>query len=575
MAAVLPAHHQAGVQLPSGVLGGAGVEGEVLLPQPAATGGSQNGGGFGHHVAMRILAFKPHHDGAVAFLDGPRLVTSVEPEKDSFPRFDHLTPSSLLEAGALVDVEPDVVALGGWHHFPLRTSGLGAPYEGVDPRTAVQMGERQFFGRKVRWFSSSHDRSHLLCAYGLSPFPQGQPCYALVCEGDTGGFYRIDEKVGIEELGTPLRNPGQRYVLPYQLADPTCREFLRTWDCAGTAMALAAFSSGGEPSTEEAALLRAFLDSRLDRIPAKARLSGHPLFNAGVESELCKRHARLVSDAIFDRFFTFAQANLREGLPLLITGGCALNCEWNTRWLRSGLFADVFIPPCPSDSGSAIGTAVDALLHFTGQAKIEWSPYAGAAFQHDVTSHGDWEPADPDQVADLLAEGAVIGWVQGRCEIGPRALGARSILAAPFDTGTRDRLNRIKRRQPFRPVAPVCLLEDVSRHFDWSGPSPYMLHFCAVRDLRLRAITHVDGSARVQTIDRAQNGPLAALLEAFRRRTGAGVLCNTSLNYPGRGFINRMSALAEFAANCDLDACVVDGRLFRSRASSRAVAAAQ
>jgi hydroxymethyl cephem carbamoyltransferase len=149
-------------------------------------------------------------------------------------------------------------------------------------------------------------------------------------------------------------------------------------------------------------------------------------------------------------------------------------------------------------------------------------------------------------VARLLKQGCVVAWAQGRCEIGPRALGNRSLLAAPFDVAMRDRLNGIKEREEFRPIAPICLEEDVSRHFEWTGPSPYMLFFQNVTDQRLRAVTHIDGTARVQTVNRSQNAAMTDLLLAFRAETGVGVLCNTSLNLRGSGFISRTSDLYNF-----------------------------
>jgi hydroxymethyl cephem carbamoyltransferase len=125
-------------------------------------------------------------------------------------------------------------------------------------------------------------------------------------------------------------------------------------------------------------------------------------------------------------------------------------------------------------------------------------------------------------------------------------LGNRSILAAPFLDATHDLLNRIKKREGFRPIAPVVLESDYSEHFDGHCPSPHMLEFAMVKDTRLRAITHVDGSARPQTVNASQNPMLFDILTAFKRETGAGVLCNTSLNFNGRGFINRLSDLVEY-----------------------------
>ena len=110
-------------------------------------------------------------------------------------------------------------------------------------------------------------------------------------------------------------------------------------------------------------------------------------------------------------------------------------------------------------------------------------------------------------------------------------------------------------------MAPICLAEDVGAHFEWTGESPYMLHFQKVIDARLGAVTHVDGSARVQTVSPADDPLLHRLLLAFKRKYGVGVLCNTSLNFKGRGFINRMSDLLRFSAERNVGAWVVNGRL--------------
>jgi len=124
------------------------------------------------------------------------------------------------------------------------------------------------------------------------------------------------------------------------------------------------------------------------------------------------------------------------------------------------------------------------------------------------------------------------------------------------------RLNGIKRREPYRPIAPVCLAEEASRCFDGADLSPHMLYFFKVRAPELRAVTHVDGSARVQTVSQADNPRVHSLLSAFKNETGFGVLCNTSLNFPGRGFINRSSALFAFAVAEGIETVVVDDRMF-------------
>jgi len=208
---------------------------------------------------------------------------------------------------------------------------------------------------------------------------------------------------------------------------------------------------------------------------------------------------------------------------------------------------------------------------FTGNAKVEWSVMAGEELVRDadLNAQPDFvrQPLDLPKLARLLAANAIVGWTQGRYEIGPRALGHRSILAAPFDADMLTRLNKLKKRDAYRPIAPICLEEDVSEHFHWSGPSPYMLHFQKVRNARLRAVTHVDGTARVQTVNEQQDPQTWRLLQAFKRETGVGVLCNTSLNFKNKGFINRASDLLRFARQEALDAVVIDDEMLIHRAA--------
>jgi hydroxymethyl cephem carbamoyltransferase len=161
---------------------------------------------------------------------------------------------------------------------------------------------------------------------------------------------------------------------------------------------------------------------------------------------------------------------------------------------------------------------------------------------------------------------SIIGWVQGRWELGPRALGARSILADPSNPGSKERLNVINQREDYRPIAPVCRLEDVGKVFqDEQHPDPYMLYFRLAHNWDLGAVTHVDRSARVQTVTKQTMPSLCELLTATAKETGVGVLCNTSLNFKGTGFINRMSDLATYGERHGLDDLVVGDRWFSRR----------
>ena len=166
-------------------------------------------------------------------------------------------------------------------------------------------------------------------------------------------------------------------------------------------------------------------------------------------------------------------------------------------------------------------------------------------------------------LAASLAQGDLVAWVQGRWEMGPRALGNRSILGEPFNTRTRDRLNAVKKRESYRPIAPCCRMEDVDRLFESGFDDPYMLYARKVRASHLRAVTHVDGTARLQTVTETSNRPLHQLLSAFAEETGAGVLCNTSLNFRGLGFINRVSDLVAFCESSGIGHLVIGDTWFR------------
>ena len=255
---------------------------------------------------------------------------------------------------------------------------------------------------------------------------------------------------------------------------------------------------------------------------------------------------------------------------MVIAGGCGLNCDWNSKWVGTGLFSEVFVPPVANDSGSAIGTAIDAQLHFTDDPKIDWNVYSGLPFQKqgaiDASKYDIYEP-NFRQTADILASGLIVAWVSGKYEIGPRALGNRSILAAPFRIANKIRLNQIKQREQFRPIAPTCLREDAIALFGCNHDSPHMLYTFRTNTDVLPAVTHVNGTARIQTVTPDDNEMLYCLLTAFKQRTGYGVLCNTSLNFKGKGFINNIVDLDAYTSQHGLDGFVIEGRAYMIKSS--------
>jgi predicted NodU family carbamoyl transferase len=525
---------------------------------------------------VNILSYNPGHDGAIAFLQDAHLVVSFEAEKNSNYRYSPISIPDVFNVLGELDESADVICTGGWwlrdDYEYLHGSDVHVGYRGVS-KSDIIVGQRRLLGRPVRYFSSSHERSHLLCAFGMSSLPKGTPCYALVWEGAIGAFYEIDSELNITLLADVLNQPGNRYALLYGLADPTFPKnapFSRFSD-AGKLMALASFSNRSTPLAEEKTLMDFLLSSPYLELSPYEDLEQSRYYNVGVDDPEFRNFAGIYSDKIFDVFYQFAKSNMKKRMPLLIAGGCGLNCDWNTKWKETNLFTEMFVPPVANDSGSAIGTAIDAQFYFTGNPKVDWNVYSGLSFI--TTGSFDMAPYDVyetnyEMVADMLANDLIFGWVNGKYEIGPRALGNRSILAAPFLEATRVRLNEIKQREQFRPIAPVCLEEEAARWFGCDHASPFMLYTHHVRTDALAAVTHVNGTARIQTVSSVNNRNLYELLVAFKASTGYGVLCNTSLNFKGRGFINKITDLSRYAIDRNLDGFVIEERTYLLKSSA-------
>ena len=260
---------------------------------------------------------------------------------------------------------------------------------------------------------------------------------------------------------------------------------------------------------------------------------------------------------------------------LSMAGGTALNCVANSRIWRETPFEEVWVQPAAGDAGTALGAALQ--LSADGGEPAE--PLATAALGR---GWGDDELAGwlraaavpfttPDdlagEVADVLAADGVVAWFDGRSEFGPRALGHRSLMAHPGLQSNVERLNAVKGREQFRPVAPMVLAERAAELFsDGPLPSPYMLFVHTVapawRD-RIPAVVHVDGTARIQTVDEAQTPRVAALLRAFEARTGLPVVVNTSLNTAGRPMVDDPRDALELFGSSPVDVLVLGPHLVR------------
>jgi carbamoyltransferase len=234
---------------------------------------------------------------------------------------------------------------------------------------------------------------------------------------------------------------------------------------------------------------------------------------------------------------------------LTLAGGVALNCVANSRLAEAGPYKEIWVQPAAGDAGTALGAA----LHLAWEAGERPAAMPGAdlgrqwtdeelAARLDTARIPYERPADlAGTVADALARDQIVAWFQGRAEFGPRALGHRSLLAHPGNAGNLERLNAVKGREQFRPIAPMVALDRAAEIFEGPLPSPYMLFVHRVkpewRD-RIPAVVHVDGTARIQTVAPQDEPLVSGLLEAFEARTGLPVVVNTSLNTAGRPMVD-------------------------------------
>jgi carbamoyltransferase len=272
-------------------------------------------------------------------------------------------------------------------------------------------------------------------------------------------------------------------------------------------------------------------------------------------------------------------------MRLAICGGYALNCPNNSRVMDKYAFAALMAPPCANDGGQALGIGVMALhdrgatAHggfqlgnaFHGRTATDMSD----AIQEFAAVIDEVTALDLERVVDDLIEGP-IAWVQGKAEIGPRALGHRSLLGDPRSAQTKSTLNRIKQRQWWRPVAPIVLEGYLDDWFINGRPSPYMLEVFTAQERARREVPdvlHLDGTARVQTVNADQDGPLTDLLETWHARTGVPIVANTSLNDKGEPLVDTAAEAFTFCVRKGLRVAYVDGHRVTLRADAQQVMA--
>lgn len=552
---------------------------------------------------MLMCGIKVSHDGGVALVDGDRLVFCVEAEKiGNGKRYRCLGDLQVVEevlaaeGVALSDVDRFVV--DGWGTdgrenpwvVPTRLHGKAmdlpvAPYwpDSAEPGHGPSGLLRRHvfrdhdFAPGNRGYSSYHHvANHVLGAYCSSPFAlRGEDGLVLAWDGGMYPWlYHVNAKErtvrGLRALfpvvGSvfshtclsfePFRPPPGAFQAPEDAPTEMSKAEQYEVSIAGKAMAYAALGKVHEeafpvlehlmattpaPTAYFAPELGSALVAERERyVPG---LSDADLI-ATLQAFLGERILRTLSEVV---------ASLFPGqLPnLAIGGGCALNIKWNTLIRSSGLFGEVWVPPFPNDSGAAIGTACCEMFREGGRTALRWDVYSGPMVQTGPLPPG-WseEACDERRLAEILhREEEPVAVLSGRAELGPRALGNRSILAPATSRRMKDRLNAIKHREDYRPVAPMCLASRAADVFTPGDPDRYMLFEHRPRPEwadRIPAVIHLDGTARLQSIDPSADSASARILTHYEQLSGIPVLCNTSANLNGHGFFPDVASAARW-----------------------------
>ncbi len=286
-----------------------------------------------------------------------------------------------------------------------------------------------------------------------------------------------------------------------------------------------------------------------------------------------------LEQSVLDILGRFYEANKEANLCL--AGGVALNCVLNARIRDRGPYKNIWIQPAAGDAGTALGAAIAVEVKenkpdrkIFAMNHVYWGPeYSDAAIEKFLK----WSKVPfrklenvAEETAELLAADKIVAWFQGRMEFGPRALGSRSILASPINPSMQARLNEVKDREDFRPVAPVVLEEDAAEWFDGASYSPFMLFVYNVNPDKadqIPAVRHVDGTARIQTINRDQHAAYYDLIKSFKEKTGVPVLVNTSFNTLGKPIVcSPRDAVACFMTS-PFDALVIGSYLLEKENS--------
>lgn len=458
-------------------------------------------------------------------------------------------------------------------------------------------------------FQPGHHISHAYSAWGFSPFEKAMVIVFDGCGSKRGAFedYFNENDIGTSADGAHFETLSV-YLLDSGLLTPVHKEWTHfekaekvdhfignslgnlfslsssrifgNWREAGKVMGLAAY---GTPIHIDSmtAFQHEIVDEAFSIFKGKEAFDNQP-------AESFQRSAQIAASvqAHFEKVFLELVSKLKLKHPgfenLILVGGCALNCLTNSRLMNEGYFKNVFIPPFPNDEGIAIGAAL-CLAH--RQRKIYFRPvsieklhaYLGRKKSGQIT-RAEIEKTFPDflltpwtKASELLAKGEIVALFQGASEVGPRALGNRSLLVRPDRKGIKQYLNQhIKFREDFRPYGASVIHEDAHLYFDIPPGfhAPFMTFAPRIKNDKkeyLRGVTHQDMTSRIQTVTRTQNQRYYDLISGFKDLTGESVLLNTSLNIMGQPILEDLKDASEFMKNSNVNYMIINDILLERK----------
>jgi carbamoyltransferase len=565
-----------------------------------------------------ICGLKLTHDGAIAVIDGNHLAFSVEMEKlgnnRRYSQIDNFTTVvSVLGDFGYKPGDIDEWAVDGWDGADCGTASLldgDAPVELTvasyresdrvpDLMRPGYCGTLPIGGRDYPYASYAHVAGHLASAYATSPFA-GEPSFVLIWDGGLfPRLYFVDSEGRVENGAELFPLIGHAYATAAHHFGPFRRDDEATAvDDLSVAGKLMAYIALGEAREDACAILRELFHDHFEAATEQVAEYRRRIHGTGSHSEpsLTYVHAfyrdvraafeargiseedaltsvhQMLEDLLIERIVARVRSWKGDGpFNLCFTGGCALNIKWNSALRRQSLFRAVWVPPFPNDSGSAVGTAAAHYAALTGRLPaLQWHPRSGPALRPMGRIPAGWDarPCSAAGLAAMLHEsGRPVVVLNGRAEVGPRALGGRSIIAPAHDPGMKRLLNEIKHREDYRPVAPICPVEFAPQVFDPGVPDPHMLFDHKIRADwvdRIPAVMHLDGTARLQTVSESDDAFVATLLREYGQLSGVPVLCNTSANLHGSGFFPDVRSAMEWGR---IDLIYSDGTLYSREAS--------